>query len=476
MPRSQTCTISLLRRIRWGWPGLAAAFTWTACSHPWDAYGPTAEPVPLEGASGGGGTAMNVNEGGGAVGGDATSCADGQTECDGACVNPLRDGRHCGGCGRACAGGESCDEGICHCFEGPLEVLASRVPQVLPGTTIGAQDLHELSCAVGRANDQSFRFTAPSSGLYMFEVLEPGFEAALALIDADSCGEIACSIEPSGWEARAEVELTEGKSVHVVVSGVSGAQGDFSLDVRARAPCTPTDLGSTVPQTASGNTSDSGDALLPTCGSRGTPDALYRFTAPFQGSYRFDTLGSSYDTVLAVVEGDCSGAVIGCDDDTLSPMSLVAAQLGAGQSVVVAVDGASASGEFELNVLGVPIADCLAIPLGQTLPLSVTGTTVDGVAALMASCIPGATWGPEKVHGFTAPRDGTYVIDTLGSSYDTLLYVMDGGCSGTELGCNDDSSSIQSELSVTLVAGQTVAIVVDGFDGGRGDYVLNIHE
>jgi lysophospholipid acyltransferase (LPLAT)-like uncharacterized protein len=218
--------------------------------------------------------------------------------------------------------------------------------------------------------------------------------------------------------------------------------------------------------------------VTPTCGVRGTPEATYRFTAPFDGSYSFDTLGSSYDTLLAVLDGDCSGAVLGCNDNAAGAMSRVITQLGAGDSVVVAVDGASASasGAYQLNLLGVPISDCLAIPLPLDLPLTVTGTTVGADAALMSSCTSMTTFGPEVVYGFTAPLSGAYSIDTFGSGFDTFLYVLDGGCSGGRLDCNNDTGArAESALSVRLSAGQTVAIVVDGYNGDVGDYVLNIH-
>jgi hypothetical protein len=75
---------------------------------------------------------------------------------------------------------------------------------------------------------------------------------------------------------------------------------------------------------------------------------------------------------------------------------------------------------------------------------------------------------------FTAPADGTYTFDTVGSLYDTVLYVLD-GCEGAELDCDDDSAvGTQSEVVLTLTAGQTVIVVVDGFSSNSGDYVLNV--
>src|SRR5262249_35638915 len=77
---------------------------------------------------------------------------------------------------------------------------------------------------------------------------------------------------------------------------------------------------------------------------------------------------------------------------------------------------------------------------------------------------------------YQAPATGLYTIDTLGSQFDTVLYVRANTCSGGELACNDDAGdgSLQSQLEVSLLAGQSIVIVVDGFGTQRGHFNLNI--
>lgn len=67
---------------------------------------------------------------------------------------------------------------------------------------------------------------------------------------------------------------------------------------------------------------------------------------------------------------------------------------------------------------------------------------------------------------WTAGAAGTYSFDTAGSEIDTVIYVLD-GCGGTELACNDDDVGEveQARVEVTLDAGQTVIVVIDGFSG-----------
>jgi hypothetical protein len=43
----------------------------------------------------------------------ACACPAGLTVCSGACVDPLRDDRHCGGCDRPCPAGAWCVDGAC---------------------------------------------------------------------------------------------------------------------------------------------------------------------------------------------------------------------------------------------------------------------------------------------------------------------------------------------------------------------------
>ena len=46
------------------------------------------------------------------------SCAEGQAECDGICVDTCCNNSHCGACGNACPSVTSCFEGICDCPSG----------------------------------------------------------------------------------------------------------------------------------------------------------------------------------------------------------------------------------------------------------------------------------------------------------------------------------------------------------------------
>ena len=85
-----------------------------------------------------------------------------------------------------------------------------------------------------------------------------------------------------------------------------------------------------------------------------------------------------------------------------------------------------------------------------------------------------SSFAPDVAYRFTAPATAVYTFDTFTSSYDTMLQVLD-RCGGVELACNDDTLTLQSQLSVPLTAGQSVIVVVDGFADSNGAYTLHVN-
>jgi len=75
--------------------------------------------------------------------------------------------------------------------------------------------------------------------------------------------------------------------------------------------------------------------------------------------------------------------------------------------------------------------------------------------------------------GWVAPTAGRYTFSTCGTRFDTVLTVLDGTCSGPQLGCNDDRCGWASSITLDVADGQGLVIIVDGlFESGS--YELNI--
>ena len=118
-------------------------------------------------------------------------------------------------------------------------------------------------------------------------------------------------------------------------------------------------------------------------------------------------------------------------------------------------------------------ATCGATDLGNTVPQTVTGTTIGKADQFDSFC--GFGNAPDVRYQFTAPAAATYTFDTLGSAFNTVIEVRDGGCAGPRLGCNDDSGgAFTSKVSLPLTQGQIVTIFIDGRQGSQGSYTLHV--
>ena len=120
----------------------------------------------------------------------------------------------------------------------------------------------------------------------------------------------------------------------------------------ACASCSPAPIGSPLPQSVVSTTVGQPNRFATSCAYGNAPDAYFSFVAPAAGTYTFDTLGSSFDTVMEARAGGCAGPVLGCDNNggggTSSKLVLT---LSAQQAIVIIVDGTSwAQGPFTLNV------------------------------------------------------------------------------------------------------------------------------
>ncbi|WP_346017067.1 hypothetical protein [Pseudenhygromyxa sp. WMMC2535] len=235
--------------------------------------------------------------------------------------------------------------------------------------------------------------------------------------------------------------------------------------------------GDELPVIFFGDTSELLDDAVGSCGDDSTPDYSLRFTAPWTGSFEFDTTGSEFDTVVYINEGGCEGSELACNDNFLVLESRVLIDLEEGQTVTATVDGADAFslGNFTLTVDVAPDPECETTMLTPPLPLLFQGDTTELEDQLASAC--GGAGAPEALFRFIPPGPGTYRVDTSGSSFDTVLYILD-ACDEAPLACNDDNDlDLQSELILELNPSDKPTIVVDGRGPGDfGAFLLNIEE
>lgn len=218
-------------------------------------------------------------------------------------------------------------------------------------------------------------------------------------------------------------------------------------------------------------------------------DAVYKMKFASSKLVTLSTEGSAFDTVLYVrkaTSGDesaCGGAQVACKDDGLpgytSSLTFTAEP---GQMYYVFVDGWSSSsyGAYKLRAdvtdPAPPSNDTIAGATETAIlaaGTSFTGTTSDAAHNYSTSC--GSTGsGKDRVYKFTIGSTKSVTIDTSGSSYDTVLQLLDASGNQVSGGCNDDNGSggTWSRLTKSLSAG-TYYVVVDGYGGASGSYKIN---
>jgi hypothetical protein len=219
--------------------------------------------------------------------------------------------------------------------------------------------------------------------------------------------------------------------------------------------------------------------------------------APSSGTVTFETLGSDFDTTLGIYQGSVVNAltrVVGNDDFELGQTaSRVGFMAYAGTVYQIAVDGRD-GGQGTVRLSWNP-GGTVTPPLNDLFTNAATTVGFGGVYRGSNRGFTRESLEPSHAGGsgqrsawwrWTAPISGPTVIDTIDSSFDTLLAVYIGNSISTlrRIAENDDIDptfdNVQSEVSFVATAGITYYIAVDGFGDGtlqeEGSIRLNISQ
>ena len=220
----------------------------------------------------------------------------------------------------------------------------------------------------------------------------------------------------------------------------------------------------------------------------------FSWTVNHSRDVTLSTVGSSFDTVMAVYTGtDFGNFAIVANNDDMAPGVLTSSITFpgvAGTTYHIVVDGyhpatgrGAANGQVVLNYFqpgGPPDNDNLEDGFVLTgLAGSTNGFSFDATpedfepdhAQFQATV---SSW-----YRWTAPVSGWFTFDTLGSPLDTVLAIYTGTemLNLNEVGSNSDIDPgipiIQSRVTFLASSGVTYQIAVDGTFGAQGDFVLN---
>lgn len=348
------------------------------------------------------------------------------------------------------AAADASDAAASSCAAFDLGMATGRA--IASGDLTGAGDDGQGSCGGLLGEDRAYTWTAPSTGLWTFDTFGSAADTVLHAHLGSACtvDEFDCNDDTFGFQSRLDLDLVAGTPITIVVDSYDDVSaGTFTLRVTATSTIAADEVSACddgIDNDLDG-TIDCADVeceLVPSC---------------FEvGANCSDTIDNDGDGDLNCADSDCAGYAA-CVETTCT-------------------GGSDEDGD---GVTDCADPDCLTDAACETCPAvaltavgTTTGTTTGETNNRIAYCGGGTS--PDRTHLFTAPATGAYTFDTLGSTFDTVLYALDGGCDGLEVACNDDEAggSAQSSLRLDLAAGEAVVIVVDGFGGAAGDYTLSI--
>ena len=241
--------------------------------------------------------------------------------------------------------------------------------------------------------------------------------------------------------------------------------------------------------TNAGATREAGEPEID--GYEGGRSVWWRWTAPVTEEATFHTFGSDFDTILGVYSGTAvSSLQLVAENDDPEEMealqSVVTFHAVAGTTYHVAVDGVDGdfgaeSGNIVLGWLmssAGPANDRFANririegPEGQVLGSNVGATREAGEPDHVESGGTSSLW-----WSWVAPGNGTGMLDTSGSTFDTVLAVYTGASLGNLVlvAENDDSEGTDDTTSAVLfraIGGTEYQIAVDGFEDEWGNVTL----
>jgi hypothetical protein len=117
----------------------------------------------------------------------------------------------------------------------------------------------------------------------------------------------------------------------------------------------------------------------------------------------------------------------------------------------------------------------------MSVPYADVGTTAGYADDYDEVCPYSISTSPDVVYSIDPNSDLVLDIDLCGSSYDTKLYVYDAGMN--LIACNDDAYFddecgvyVSFLLGVPMMAGTTYYVVIDGYGGDFGEYLISIIE
>ena len=127
---------------------------------------------------------------------------------------------------------------------------------------------------------------------------------------------------------------------------------------------------------------------------------------------------------------------------------------------------------------GDTVFDATVIP---SMPFNDSGNTFGYTNDYDEVCPYSGSTSPDVVYSFTPEYSLSLIVDLCGSNYDTKIYIYDSNLNLVD--CNDDfyfedfcGIYVSKIEFAEVIGGETYYIVIDGYGGDYGDYILNVYD
>jgi hypothetical protein len=349
---------------------------------------------------------------------------------------------------------------------GSTRTITWSVNNTGAGSTINCANVKiSLSLDGGQTFPVVVAASAPNTGSYSFVV--PNNATTQGRIKVEAVGNIFFDINNANFIVQ-----------------VAGASNDAFAEAKILGPSIP----ATATGTTAGATKEVGE---PAHGSGGPFSSLwFRLDADRTGIVTLSTAGSAFDTVLAIYKGSELGKLtkVASNNDAGVGIrtSLLRFSMVAGTTYFIAIDGnAGATGAYVLSATGSVLSQAPAndmadfsTNLGNGVSFTQTGSLLGATAQSGEPALAGLPATRSVWFTYRAPANGRLVVDTVGSTFNSVLGVYSGTVgvfsSLKLLAANDDiaTGNLQSSVSLPVTSGTTYIIKLDGRKSSAGSYNL----
>ncbi|MBP7949451.1 MAG: right-handed parallel beta-helix repeat-containing protein [Verrucomicrobiales bacterium] len=249
--------------------------------------------------------------------------------------------------------------------------LSGRLATASAANYLGTRETGEPSPSLGTS--LWWQWTAPSTGWVQVDTAGSNLDTILAVRIGSAVNglTLVASNDNDGdaTTSRLLFQASAGTTYRIHVGGRSGATGLIVLhleqfaapanDQFANATVLPSSGATSTTGTSAGATFEGGEPpALPGTAETGQSSVWFEWTAPSSGEYTFDTIGSTFDTVLALYPAIVSNVTRMASNDNFNGAitSLIRCRVTAGATYNLQINGISSStfGRYVLNIRAIP--------------------------------------------------------------------------------------------------------------------------